>query len=385
MNKKLLFVLPSFGIGGTTVSTLNLIKLLNRRDWRCSVLPLQDNGELKDLYNGITVVGSPFVLQAISASSFRSFDSLSEKLLAAIIRFLSNHFEVALRFFMKNVFRVISGNDYAAIIATQESLPSKLVARFPQTRKIAWVRCDYKNYLQRSSREKETFYYSFDAIICVSKQGLKSFLSVYPDLKEKSSCIPNPQDSEYIKERSETTEKDERFNTDVFTLISVGRLDPVKRYPEIPKIAKNLASKGLLFKWYIIGDGVEKQEILKQIENYDVSDYVQLLGAKQNPHYYIKRADLYVCLSSTESCPRVVNEAKILGTPTVSTDYPSIYEFIENGVTGWIGEMCSISELVMKVMTDKEAYGKVLNNIQSFQFDNTEILADIEHLFTEKR
>ena len=380
--RRILFVLPSFRIGGTTVSTLNLINLLKERGWECSVLPLQEKGELFDLYTSIEKVPTPLLLSYISAPSYKMPRTYVGKIAAAIVRFLTNHFESCFRFIMSIVYHKINGGDYSVIAATQELLASKVVAYFPHPLKVAWVRCDYSSYLHRSGETRDHFYSHFHSIVCVSNQGAQSFMSVFPDLKKKVFCIPNPQDSRYIKERADAEEHDVRFNQDCFTIVSVGRMDPVKRYVEIPYIARLLLDKGIDFKWYIIGDGAEKQKITEQIEKWGVTDNVILLGVKTNPHYYIKKSDLYVCLSSTESCPRVVNEAKILGTPTVSTDFPSIYEFLEDKKTGWIGDLESIPNLIEQAVNNKDLYQEIVHNIESFEFDNTQLILCIEQLFT---
>ena len=43
---------------------------------------------------------------------------------------------------------------------------------------------------------------------------------------------------------------------------------------------------------------------------------------------------MVVSTSVSEACPNVINEAKILHTPIVATNFGSVYEFIEDGVNG---------------------------------------------------
>ncbi len=347
-------------------------------------MPLGSEGELVELFNDVRIVTAPCLLRIISAPSYNSVRTFIGKVVSAVVRFLSNHSECCFFFFMKYVFHRIKGREYAVIVAAQESMPSRVVAAFPHPHKVAWVRCDYLNYLHRSNKERESFYPRFNSIVCVSNQGSNSFLSVYPELKDRVYCIPNPQDSQYIIARASAVEEDTRFVRDSFTIVSVGRMDPVKRYDVIPHIARILLNKGIKFKWYLIGDGIERQKIVEQITKWGVGENVILLGVKTNPHYYIKKSDLYVCLSSTESCPRVVNEAKILGTPTVATNFPSVFEFIENGKTGWIGNLESIPTLIEQAIENKERYQSVVRNLESFEFDNTPLVSMIEQRFSDR-
>lgn len=70
------------------------------------------------------------------------------------------------------------------------------------------------------------------------------------------------------------------------------------------------------------------QKIKEGIERNNLSNIVFYLGHRTNPYPYFANADLYVCLSESEACPMVFNEAKCLGTPIVSTDFGSSHEFI---------------------------------------------------------
>ena len=175
-------------------------------------------------------------------------------------------------------------------------------------------------------------------------------------------------------------ENEPRFLTDLTTIVSVGRLDPVKRFNHIALIAAQLNKRGLQFRWYIIGDGAERNAIDKSIKDNHVENVVIMLGAKTNPHHYIRHADLYVCLSESEACPRVVNEAKILGTPTISTVFPTIYEYIEDGKTGMITPLSGVPDAIMRLFTDSSLYQQIKTNISQFEFDNTELLEQIQEI-----
>lgn len=95
---------------------------------------------------------------------------------------------------------------------------------------------------------------------------------------------------------------------------------------------------------------------------------------KTNPHYYIKNADLLVSLSSSEACPRVINEAKILHIPVVCTDFDTAYEYIDNMVNGIISPLNEIHQSILQMIQDRDLYYKITNNISDFHFDNDEIM-----------
>ena len=76
-----------------------------------------------------------------------------------------------------------------------------------------------------------------------------------------------------------------------------------------------------------------------------------------------------------------MNEAKILRTPVVSTDYPTIYEYIVNNKTGLISPIESIHEAVDTIMNDMDVAKSIISNISDFKFDNDQILKQIESVF----
>ena len=60
-----------------------------------------------------------------------------------------------------------------------------------------------------------------------------------------------------------------------------------------------------------------------------MEDNITILGYKDNPYPYIKQSDLLVCLSSSEACPMIFNEAKVLSVPVVSSDFGGVEEFVD--------------------------------------------------------
>jgi glycosyltransferase involved in cell wall biosynthesis len=87
---------------------------------------------------------------------------------------------------------------------------------------------------------------------------------------------------------------------------------------------------------------------------------------------------LLVCLSSSEACPRVINEAKILSTPTVSTNFDTIYEYLEDGKNGIISSLETIQNSIVDILQNKELYSKIKTEISNFHFDNSLLVKKIE-------
>lgn len=378
--KRLLFVIPSFSIGGTTVSTLNLISLLDKSKYDVTVMPILCRGILKEQYRDVVQLKPSLIFESLSVASWRQMPGFLNSLFAMAVRFAAKKSWKLKTWLLRVGWKQSLGHDhFDTIVACQEGLATTFVAAAPVVDKVAWVRCEYSRIADRWPHDRE-FYGRYRSIVCVSEGTHSSFVKIFPEYAQKTVCIPNPQNTEIIRSQGERQENEPRFLTDRTTLVSVGRLDPVKRFNQISSIARQLKEQGLSFRWYIVGDGTDRNVIEKSIKDLGMDENVIMLGAKTNPHYYIKHADLFVCLSESEACPRVVNEAKILGTPTVSTDFPTISEFIEDGKTGIISPLSDITNAILRIISDEELREEIKRNISQFEFDNIELIATIKSI-----
>lgn len=382
MNKRhVLFILPSFNIGGTTVSTRNIISVLDKNKYEIMVWALNNNGLLSWMYDDVPQLKTCFVAQALALDGWQKEKNWVRRFAAALTRFMANHsIKIRLSLFRNAINKCIGNRSFDTVVACEEGFTTAFVSHISCANRVAWVRCDYKRYFEMRHKRKELFYNNYNHIVCVAEQTCKNFVEIYPSLKERAVCIYNPQDSQLILSQADIDDCDVRFRNDGIVILSMGRLSKVKRFTEIPSIARKLCDKGFCFKWYIVGDGEEKESIAEAIEKKDVNQWVIMLGAKSNPHYYIKRANLYVCLSSSEACPRVINEAKILGTPVVSTDFPTVYEYLEDGINGCISSLDHVADAIAELLTNEKKYNGIKRTISAFQFDNSEILNSINKI-----
>ena len=170
----------------------------------------------------------------------------------------------------------------------------------------------------------------------------------------------------------------------VFTIVSVGRMNPQKRFSFIPSIARKLLDTGCSFKWIIIGDGNvfgEWDKLQKEITNNHVEDTVLCLGGKVNPYPYIKCSDLLVNTSYVEACPRVVIEAKLLKTPVICADFSSAREFVTSDVDGYVDTIDKIHTHIAKMILDKKYYSKIKITCEAYSIDNDHIYSQLKDIF----
>lgn len=245
---------------------------------------------------------------------------------------------------------IIEREYYDCVISFQESISLPFVAKFTNTNKIAWIHCDYSRIYANYIYEYSIFS-KYSKIVTVSEYTKKSFCTLFPSLKQNVYSVYNIMDTQSIISKAKEPILDTSFTSDIFTIISVGRVSEVKQFHLIPFIAADLKSRGLAFHWYIIGNIVEKEsysKLLEAIETKSVQDVVIYLGHKSNPYPYFAAADLLVSTSGSEACPMIFNEAKILNLPVVTNNFGSAFEFICDGQDG---KVCSMNEMPRVIET----------------------------------
>lgn len=378
--RNVLFILDSYRVGGTTVSTRNIVGLLDKEKYTPYVWVLSNSGLLSNMYQDCNLIKTCFIIHALMLESYREERSF-KRMIAMMLRFFSHHSQFIKRILYKYAVRkCLKGYSFDTLVACAEGVTTDFVRFINHPNRVAWVRCDYINYFSAETiAARRSLYSHFQHIVCVSEKTKEGFDSVYPECAARTICINNPQDTKLLLKQSENNDFDDRFLTNKKCIVSVGRIQEIKRFSAIPSIAIQLLNKGLDFRWYIIGDGdpSEIQLIHEEIFKNRVSDVVILLGAKSNPHYYIAKADVLVTVSRSEACPRVVNEAKVLGTPVVSTDFRTIYEFIDNYENGIVTSLDNISDSIYELLNNKVLYEKITHNISLFEFDNSSLMTKI--------
>lgn len=206
-------------------------------------------------------------------------------------------------------------------------------------RKIAWIHTDYSKVSVDVSSELR-MWNKYERIISISDSVTDSFLKLFPSLKEKIRVIENMMPTKCINVQKNMLDVSREMPEDgSIKLLSIGRFCTAKNFDNIPAICSLIREQNYDIKWYIIGFGGDKNLIEKRISEFDMQDYVIILGKKENPYPYINACDLYVQPSRYEGNSVTVHEAQLLEKPVVITDYATSCSQLEDGVDGVIVPM----------------------------------------------
>ncbi len=385
---KVVFVVQGFRQGGANRSLQYLLPMLNMPGLEVYIFALSQQGPYRELFSNYSLVKEDFLastlLSDLGKEAFSMRRLLRWKLRSAfrIARLLG----ISLHdFFFRPAQKKILQQGFDVVVAFQEGTATEFVAALKGVRKIAWIHSDYPNYLQLAGRKpEEEMYQRFDDLVCVSEFTAANFKQIIPSMASRVKVINNFMDQTTIRKQAEEKALHSSFNRNGLTIISVGRLDPVKRFSAVPAIAAQLKKQSSHFRWFLIGDGSasERALILQQRKQWDVEDEVVLLGELSNPYPYIAASDVLVSLSLSEACPLGVQEAKILHVPVLSSDYGSASEFVKQGEGGVVVPFSELGNRLSDWLNEGTRLSVLKEELVGYSFNNNAIVERVNALFT---
>ena len=303
---KILFLIGTLGVGGAERVLVDLVNSLDPTKYQITVQTLIDIGEKKETllphirYRSIIRCKSSFLRD------------IATKILLKIL---------PARF----TYHAFIKDSYDCEIAFLEGFPTKILACSdnPYGKKYAWVHTDLNafpdSYRAYGSEEKEgKAYRKFDRVFCVSEGVKAAIQNKYALDNAMVDVVYNVMDDKAIRNRAKEASPFLPAIRPYF--ISVGRLIELKGYERLLRVHCRLIREGLTHSLAIIGDGPLKAILSDYIEKNNLSETAFLLGYQDNPHKFVKEADLFICSSLAEGYSTAVGEAVLVGTPVLSTD-----------------------------------------------------------------
>ncbi len=261
-----------------------------------------------------------------------------------------------------------------AVAAMQGTATYYVFDKINAERKICWIHTDYSKV--QHVNEEIQYFEKADSIVTVSEQCYNAFLSIYPHLKNVV-MLHNLNCPELIRKMANEKEQSECF-PDCFRwhLVSVGRLVNLKGFDMLIDAAKIMKDKGISFSWYILGEGEERNNLLNKVNTLGLEDRVFFIGIEPNPYPFIKHADIVVQTSRYEGKSMVLDEAKILYRPIVSTKYDSVTDQIIDEENGILVDMSAegIADGILKLINDDSLRNQIICNLGGKNQFETELI-----------
>lgn len=357
--KKILFCIPDFKQGGIPRCLQSLLMNIDTDQYSVDVLCLFQQGPYRGMMPNCKVLQEDFVVSRLMTHTkkvknwFLYLPTLLLKVFRSVLLKVSGKDLLFLRLETLGE----SCGRYDVAIAYAEGFPAKVVEHVDAAKRLVWIHNDYA-YEGAIGGSKITDFQKFDTICCVSKATELSFRRAYPQWESKTTVLYNLINEVYIGQQSLLPlPQDDKFDTDYFTIMSIGRVCAQKQFDVIPRIAARLKASGLKFRWYIVGGGPtgEVATVWQNVRREQVEDEVVLLGERENPYQYLKRADLFVLTSLYESYPTVINEARVLKVPIVANTIPPVYEMLHKE-EAIIVSNDDMAEAIVALVKDRPRY-----------------------------
>jgi len=361
--KRLVFFLPNFSLGGAGESILKLTKFLVKYDFSILILSLGKNSYKKDF--------KKINCEVIEINSSRSFFSIL-KLRKLMINESKKNFE-------KIIF--ISNLNYVNIISII-SLINLNKIKVILTERSSISELKYSNDLINGFKNKLIYFlakvlYRFSDLIITNSKFEKNYIQNKFRLNNVI-CIHPPSIESIIKKKTSIN-----INKKIFKIIFVGRLSKEKGIFVILKALKEIHKKYRLI-FNLFGEGSERKSIVKFIKKNNLSKIVYLKGFVSNKKFIFKNADLFINASLWEGLPNALVQSLNYNVFPICSDAPGgNIEVIKNGKLGLSFKTNNEKDLQKKIKKFLSKKLKLNNKIRIKHLMNyTEDKSNQEYLKT---
>jgi glycosyltransferase involved in cell wall biosynthesis len=214
-----------------------------------------------------------------------------------------------------------------------------------------------------------------DMLVTVSDFNKRKLKNLGVDMK-KVEVINNgysiedfsPKDKNYLR-------KELQLPLGEKICVSVGNLEKVKGFDILIKSIKKLKDEGIKIRHYIIGEGTQKNSLIRLVKDLNLDDTVFIIGSK--PHNevgkWINACDVFVIPSRIESASVVLLEALACGKPVVGTRTGIIPKILNknSGIVTKVSDVNSLAEAIKSSFNKKWDKRKIVESVKEYSWENT--------------
>lgn len=391
--KDILFIVNSLNCGGAEKALISLLQSLDYSKYNVDLFVFKHEGLffenipkevtiLKE-QNRVSYFYQSSIKALITATIKLDYRTVFSKIMHIILSKIYPSGVLVEQYFWKYYSLSIDKltKNYDVAIGFQEKNPiyfciDKVNAKI----KIGWIHTDLENL--KIDFENELYYFKKLNYIVTVSDGLSNRLKIkLPQFASKIKVIENSISSKTITDLSKES-IEIQFDNDYFNIVYVGRIAKEKGLFMALEAISSLINKGLKIRWYLIGDGNQKEELLKIAQQNNITENLFFLGLKNNPYPYVKKSNCFLLPSFFEGKSISLEEAKILHKPIVITNFSSANDQINDGVTGLIAAMnpMSIAHKLEQLILNKELQLELEKNLKNSSFGTDEEVSKFYNL-----
>lgn len=330
MKKKIIIHNGNISIGGQERMLVEFLKILDSNKYEVLLLIEENNGDknvyIEEIPNWIKYkfLTSEYFMKKLN--EYKNSKNIVKKILYSYL--LKKKKKLALKEIKKYL-------NFADIIIDYDMGLIRNLHKLPLENKkvIGWSHAGsggkYKSKQKNKNLEK------YDYIVAINEEMKRGYEAntKNPIIEKIYNFIDVGKIQKLSLEELPKDYKDKKY------IVTVGALTENKNHILLIEAFSKLKLENKIEeKLYIIGEGKEKENLIKKIKDLKMEDEIFLLGKKINPYNFIKNAELYVSTSISEGLPVTFLEALALGKTVISTP--------NNGAK--------------EVLDEKSLYGKVI-------------------------
>jgi glycosyltransferase involved in cell wall biosynthesis len=259
------------------------------------------------------------------------------------------------KIFRKNLKTIIQEHGYPSLAIKDRQNMGRI---------LEWIFCNIIFKLYNNS----------NIFLCITNAIKDDFVTNFGINEKIIRVVRNPVDIKKIKQLMDEPVTNFQFDTKKIYMIGIGRLVDQKNFFKLlnifSKVRKNIPNVELI----ILGDGPDKERLIKNSVELKIDKYVHFLGFVKNPYNFLKQSNCYCLTSNWEGLPQVIAEAMICKTPVIANDCKSgPNEMIVNGTTGFLIPMeddTFFVEDIIKLLSNKDLHQKISDT--AYEFANFE-------------
>ena len=335
---KIAFFINFLKIGGVEKALLNLVKILPKEKFDTTVYVGIKEGELLEEIEKYAKVEE---IPGFEDKIVYDFKSTAKKYIK------NNNYRKLIKIFLRKLKIKLQKKETNLLALDLEKLEEEfdiavayqvpisaitvyVAENVKAYKKILWAHCDMLSVDKKIIDRYEKYIDKFQKIISVSEEANKHFKELMPKQNGKCIYVDNVLDIEEIRKLSKVKIDDMNSEKEEIKLLTVARLAKGKGIDLAIDTTRKLIDNGYKIKWFIVGDGEERENLENKIKENKIEKNFILLGSRKNPYPYFKNCDIYIQTSEFEGACIARIEAKILEKPIITTNTSGVNKDFTN-------------------------------------------------------
>jgi glycosyltransferase involved in cell wall biosynthesis len=234
-----------------------------------------------------------------------------------------------------------------------------------------------KNQLRRwwERRRLRRLFGRADGVIAVSRGVAEDIAAITGLPQDRIQVIRNPNITPELEELARMPLDHPWFGSDEPPVVmGMGGLRSQKDFATLIRAFARVRQV-LSCRLLILGQGRQRDRLVRLADDLGVAEVVALPGFDPNPYRYLARARLFVLSSRWEGSPNVLTEALALGVPVVATDCRSgPAEITAGGKLGPlvpVGDVAAMAEAMERTLRDPPPADVLRAGVEEYRMEKS--------------